>query len=118
MKRDHAIRRMFEKIDAKEFEALSAWIDPQIVYERPGFDPVQGWDAFLNFYRHIRIIDSGIHVLDKILVAGDTAMSNGHFIGKKKDGTPVEVGFSELYRFNEAPENIVFRRTYFYSKAV
>lgn len=112
------IRNMFEVIDANDFDALCTCVDREIVYERPGFERVAGRDALLNFYRHVRVIRSGRHVLDTIVVDGDTAMSSGRFTGVQKDGTPVDIQFSELYRLAADRTSLVFRRTYFFQRAV
>jgi len=109
---------MFEVIDANNFDALYSYVDREIVYERPGFERVTGWDALLHFYRNVRVIRSGRHVLDTIVVDGDTAMSCGRFTGIQKDGTPVDIQFAELYRLAADHSSLVFRRTYFFQRAV
>ena len=53
------IRGMFAAIDAGEFDRLREYFAADVVYERPGYEPLRGIEALENFYRHERIIARG-----------------------------------------------------------
>jgi len=118
MKTEQLIARMFKSIDANALDELVHVVAPAIVYERPGFAQVSGIEAFLDFYKRVRIIQCGRHDLQHVVCEGATAMSCGHFKGQLKNGAPVDIGFSEVYRVDPVRSAIVFRRTYFFQAAV
>jgi hypothetical protein len=85
---------------------------PEVVYERGGYAPFTGLDTVMNFYRTGRVLASGEHRLENIIIKGDQGASWGRFVGKKKSGEDVDLLFSEIYRFDSG--NVVFRRSYIY----
>lgn len=107
---------MFNAIDACQFDTLMQVMHPDAVYERPGYPPCVGMAEILHFYHHVRILRDGKHQLFDFVAQGHNAMSCGHFAGRKKDETAVDIQFSELYRFQDG--KIIFRRSYFFTPAV
>jgi len=107
---------MFDKVDTRNWEELKERFCDDIVYERPGYDPIVGIDDFLTFYRDVRIIASGKHHLDHIVVDDEAGASWGHFVGKGRDGADLEVRFADVYTFEGG--KIKTRISYFFRPAV
>ena len=107
---------MFESIDACDWEALARVLHPDVVYERPGYDPLVGLKRVLRFYREERLVASGSHRVDGVLVDGDQASSWGRMRGTMRDGSAADVQFAEVYAF--ADGRIRTRRSYFFRPAV
>ena len=103
---------MFRAIDAADFDALEQVFHPGVVYVRGGYAPFTGLDTVMNFYRMGRVLASGEHRLENIIVEGDHGACWGRFVGKKKSGEDVDLLFSDIYRFNSG--KVFFRRSYFY----
>jgi ketosteroid isomerase-like protein len=107
---------MFASIDAADWEALTERFDPAVVYERPGYPELAGRARVIHFYRHERIVVSGRHDLEGVIVDGDTAASWGRMRGTLNDGSQADVRFAEVYSF--ADGLIRTRRSYFFQAAV
>jgi len=104
------LEAMFRVIDACDWDNLGRFFHPELVYERPGFPILEGRDANLHFYRQIRTI-RGEHRFDAFAVAPETGASWGRFVGKAKDGTPLDVPFADCYRFKDG---MLWRRKSFF----
>ena len=111
------IKHLFQIIDAQDWLAIRQVFAEQIVYDRPGYPRMIGIERVLYFYQHERVLRSGKHSLDHILVDNDRGSCWGWFVGHKKDGTPVEISFADAYDFDE-PGRIRLRRSFFFQPAV
>lgn len=118
MQAEQLISSMFSAIDDNAFERLAGCMDTAVVYERPGYEPIIGYDALLDFYRKTRRIRLGRHDLHRVLCQGEDVVSCGLFTGELKNGEPVTIDFSEIYRLNEQRTRILFRKTYFFQAAI
>jgi uncharacterized protein len=107
---------MFSMIDAGDYDRLGLFFDDLILYQRPGYDDIDGLPALDDFYRNVRVIASGRHNVTQILVQSDVAVAEGVFDGVLKDGTQVSERFADFYRF--ANDRITERRTYFFRAAI
>ena len=107
---------MFAAIDAEDWDALSGRLHPDVVYERPGYPEFVGRARVLGFYRHDRLVVSGRHEIDGVIVEGDTAASWGRMRGTLRDGSQADVRFAEVCRFVDG--RIRTRRSYFFRTAV
>ena len=68
MDRRHAlVEQLFECIDARRWDALPQFFVPDVAYERPGYERLVGLDQLLDFYRSVRVIASGTHILEEIV---------------------------------------------------
>ena len=110
------IKRMVAVIESGQFADLSSFFHTDIVYERPGFDDIEGVDALLRFYTQIRPIRTGQHIVENIVSDADRAVAVGHFEGVLKDDYPARERFADTYRFKNG--KIGHRRTFFYLPAV
>jgi ketosteroid isomerase-like protein len=110
------LRAMFAHIDAGDWDALADGFHPEVVYERPGYPPFAGRRRVVDFYRHERIVASGRHEIEGVVVEGDAAACWGRMRGILTDGSSVDVRFAEVCSFADA--RIRTRRSYFFLAAV
>jgi|SanBayMetagenome_1026888.scaffolds.fasta_scaffold01203_3 ketosteroid isomerase-like protein len=61
------VREMFATIDARDWSRLDRYFTADVVYERPGYTPVSGLPALLDFYQRTRIIAAGRHDLWQVI---------------------------------------------------
>jgi ketosteroid isomerase-like protein len=107
---------MFAAIDERRFEEFPRYFHPDIVYLRPGFEPVEGLDALVHFYRHVRLIRSGAHRVERLVADGAAAVAMGTFSGELRDGSPTKEPFADAYEFRDGL--VAERRTFFFRPAI
>jgi uncharacterized protein len=110
------ILELFKAVDASDWSSLLEIFHQDIVYERPGYEPFQGLPRLLQFYQNERMIQSGTHHLEHIVVNGNYGACWGRFIGLKKDGSPVAELFADVYQLEGG--KIKMRRSHFFRPAV
>ena len=110
------VRRMFESIDASDWDELGRILHPEVVYERPGYDPLAGLRRVLRFYREERLVAYGRHRIDGVVVDGDVASAWGRMRGTMRDGSAADVRWAEVYAFEDG--QIRKRRSYFFQPSV
>lgn len=106
----------FAAVDANDFDALLELFDDDIVYERPGYEPMRGKDRLRQFFTTERVIASGKHQIEDILAVGDKATAWGSFQGTSHDGNTLSEKFCDVYEFRN--QRIYRRSTYFFRAAV
>lgn len=116
MASEEIVRKMFTAIDGCRFEALKELMHPDAIYERPGYGAFSGIGQIVDFYQNKRVIRDGNHAILDFVSDGSSAMACGHFKGRKKDESAVDIHYAEIYRFHEG--KICYRRSYFYTPAV
>jgi ketosteroid isomerase-like protein len=107
---------MFAAIDRCEFDRLSVFYTPDVVYERPGYLRMCGFAALDEFYRRIRIAQGGVHQLVHVISNGHAAACWGRFVGRSHDGRFLEERFADAYELREG--RISSRITHFYRAAI
>ena len=110
------IRQLFEIVDARCWDDLVLVFHPDVVYERPGYDPLSGFGAVDDFYRNRRVLARGSHIVEGIAVEGDKGAAWGRFVGAKHDDTPVDERWADVYTFDD--NKIRTRRSHFFRPAV
>lgn len=110
------IRRLFESIDASDWAGLAELFHPHAVYERPGYAPLVGRERVLRFYREERVVASGNHEIDGIVVEPNAGACWGRLRATLKDGSRADVQFADVYYFEDG--QIRGRRSYFFRPAV
>lgn len=88
----------YQYIDAEQYEELFDLFAEDIVYHRPGADPIHGKEDFERFYHEERPLEDGQHEIDKYLVDGDQVCARGRFEGRL-DGEAIAFGFADIHRF-------------------
>ena len=110
------IHEMFQFIDSRDWASLKEKFCEDVVYERPGYEPIKGLDDLLTFYSKVRIIAAGKHHLSHIVVNESTGASWGRFIGEGKDSSPLDERFADVYTFMDG--KIKHRTSYFFRAAI
>lgn len=110
------VRAYYAAIDAGDLPTVFAMFSDDIVYSRPGYPTLNGRAEFEAFYHGERIIASGAHTLDRVLVVGDDVASCGTFNGLSHDGSELHIGFAEFFRLCDGL--ISERNTYFATPGV
>jgi ketosteroid isomerase-like protein len=107
---------LFCAVDSSDWNLLVKCFDKNIIYERPGYQPFIGLAQLLNFYKYERIIASGEHKIEHIVIEGNHGVCWGKFIGLHKNGSQINERFADVYSF----ENGKFktRRSYFFRPTV
>ncbi|MCV6603061.1 MAG: nuclear transport factor 2 family protein [Cohaesibacter sp.] len=113
---DPWISALFEAIDCNCWDALEQILAPDVVYERPGYAPLVGRDAVMNFYRHIRIIKSGIHKVQGFARQGKILSYYGNFKGISQSDEPLNVDFCDICKLDG--DHLYYRKTFFHIAAV
>lgn len=93
----------YEYVDSEAYDDLFDLFAEDVVYHRPGQEPIDGIEEFRNFYREIRPIERGSHTVDQLVVEDDTIAVRGRFDGVL-DGQQVAFGFADFHRFNAEGE--------------
>lgn len=110
------VHEMFRVIDGRDWDRLPEFFAAEAVYERPGYEPFAGLERLDRFYRHERVIASGRHLLEAVVMDGDNAACWGRFVGVHKDGSPIDESFADFYRLAE--NRVVHRKSFFFRPAV
>lgn len=114
-----SVRAYYEAVDADDVETLIGLFAPDATYERPGYDPFVGHDALRAFYTGDRVIASGRHTLDAVVVeeSGVQVACHGRFEGTLKDGSSASLRFADFYVL-DAEGRFARRTTFFHTAAV
>jgi uncharacterized protein len=113
---DLFIPRMFAAIDARRWDALAEFFTADVVYERPGYEPLIGFSALDHFYRKVRIIGSGQHRVERMVAGRETAACWGRFVGASREGKPLDERFADVYELHGG--RVARRTSYFYRSAI
>jgi len=68
------------------------------------------------FYQEERIVASGSHETEGIVIDGDRAACWGRFRGQHKNGSDIDELYADVYRMHEG--RVRTRRTHFFRAAV
>ncbi|AXH95276.1 nuclear transport factor 2 family protein [Ornithinimicrobium avium] len=93
-------RHYYERVDADDVQGVLDWFAADAVYHRPGYAPMRGRAALAAFYGGERVIASGAHTLDDVLVDGDRVAVRGRFEGTLRDGSSASVGFADFITYD------------------
>jgi ketosteroid isomerase-like protein len=110
------IQEMFLAIDNREWSQLARFFCSDVTYERPGYPTIFGIDELSRFYREVRIIVSGEHILGSLIADPNSAACGGRFIGIARDGRRLDERFADVYEIRDS--RIASRTTYFYRAAI
>jgi uncharacterized protein len=91
------VRRYYDLVDAADIEGILSLFSEAVVYERQGTPTITGKDQLRRFYSEDRIIASGAHTLDEVLVGTAWVAVRGTFRGTLKNGDAVEPEFTDWF---------------------
>ncbi len=107
---------LFSAIDSASWNDFARFFHTNIVYERPGYPPIEGIEALLHFYSNTRIVAKGKHSLDGSLCGDNKAICWGQFSGLSKTGHVLNERFADAY---ELQNDVIRKRTtYFFRAAI
>ena len=116
MTSEKTIECLFRTIDDKEWKNLNIIFHQDIIYERPGYQPLIGINCVKNFYENERLVLLGQHQIEQMIVVGNQGACWGQIIGTKKDGSIIDELFADVYHFRD--HLIIARRSYFFRPAI
>lgn len=102
-----ALESYYEYVDKEEYEKLFDLFAEDIVYHRPGADPIRGKEDFERFYLEERPLEDGTHEIHDYIVDGERVSVRGQFRGVL-DGDPIQFGFADIHAFRE--DGVIERR--------
>jgi branched-chain amino acid aminotransferase len=108
--------RLFDKVDSRDWEGLRQVFCQDATYERPGYEPLMGLERVMKFYREERVIASGKHHLENIVLEENSGACWGRFTGVHKNGSAIDERFADVYRIKNG--KIWNRQSYFFRPAV
>lgn len=106
-----AIKMLLRAVDEQDWGVLEALLHPQTEYEVSGFLPFRGRDSVMNYYRTVRPIRKGEHLVERIVVDGDYAVTWGRFNGVTNDGAEISILFADALTFEN--RKVRKRRVYY-----
>lgn len=107
--REQLVRSYYERVDAEDYEGVFDLFADDVVYDRPGQEPIEGMADFREFYREGRPLDDGEHTIHDVVADGTVVAVRGTFSGVQ-DGDRVEFGFADFHEFEDG--TITERWTY------
>ena len=110
------IIRLFDLVDSRDWQNLNQVFCEDITYERPGYEPLVGFERVSRFYREERVIASGKHHLENTVLNEDSGACWGRFVGVHKNNSAIDERFADVYRFKDG--KIKNRQSYFFRPAV
>ena len=110
------VRALFQTIDLRDWDSLQRFFCEDVIYERPGYEPLVRYERVKQYYRQERVIASGTHFLDGVVINDDRGACWGRFIGTHKNGSEIDEQFADAYTFVNG--KIMRRKSYFFRPAV
>ncbi|WP_424190660.1 nuclear transport factor 2 family protein [Actinokineospora sp. G85] len=111
------VRSYYERVDSGDPTLFDLFHD-DISYKRPGYPTITGLIDLRAFYRSVRVVDHGSHHTLSVFRLGTQAAVEGRFTGSLRDGSVVDLKFSDFFDTAAHPRGeygavIIARRTYF-----
>jgi ketosteroid isomerase-like protein len=107
-----AVHNFYAKIDDRDIPAALACFASAAVYRRPGFQEFDGLSAIEDFYRQVRDVGNGHHVVEAIVETGHEIAIRGRFEGFFSDGAPLQIRFADFWKF--AQGKVIERNSYLF----
>ncbi|WP_243709764.1 nuclear transport factor 2 family protein [Micromonospora sp. 15K316] len=111
------VLRCYSLVDSGDVPALVDLFTDDVTYHRPGYQPIVGRDAFERFYRAVRMIREGEHIVDTLLADDAKVAVHGRFHGVLHDGKDVDLRFADFFVV-EDDGRISRRDTFFFAPLV
>ena len=105
------MRLLLRAIDAADWMVVESLFHHQAEYEVSGQRPFRGRDGIMNYYRNVRSIRKGEHVIESMAAEGSNGICWGRFNAVSQDGTEISVLFADVMQFEQ--NKIRKRRVYY-----
>ncbi|WP_168583322.1 nuclear transport factor 2 family protein [Gephyromycinifex aptenodytis] len=112
-----AVQGYYDALDREDIETALDYFGGEILYRRPGYEPITGLERLRAYYTQDRLLASGRHVIRSVVVEGHSAAAHGTFEGELKDGGRTTTGFAAFFTF-DGGGRIIEHTTYFFVPAV
>ena len=110
------VLRYYRLVDARDFNGMAELFSVDVIYRRPGYETMVGLEQMLNYYKLVRVIESGKHDIRTVLSDGIQVAVTGTFYGTVKDCGDVSQDFADFFSVSDG--RISARSTYFDSPAI
>lgn len=104
-------------IDSGDVDGVMQCFALEAQYLRPGYRMMSGHAEIESFYRCERVIESGVHTIERIIATDFAASVFGSFKGISKSGDELQANFADVFTF-DTDGLFVTRRTYFDSPLI
>lgn len=112
-----AVQGYYDALDREDIDAVLDYFSGEILYRRPGYQPITGLEGLRAYYTKDRLLASGRHVVRALVVEGQTVAAHGTFEGELKSGERTTTGFAAFFTF-DGGGRISEHTTYFFVPAV
>ncbi|MDO5627435.1 MAG: nuclear transport factor 2 family protein [Mobilicoccus sp.] len=112
-----AVTEYYDALDRDDFDAVLRDFSGDVLYRRPGYDPIVGLEGLRQYYTRDRKLAAGRHVLRAMVAEDNHVAAHGMYEGELRDGTRRTIGFAAFFTF-DGGGRIVEHSTYFFTPAV
>ncbi|MGI9279481.1 MAG: nuclear transport factor 2 family protein [Endozoicomonas sp.] len=110
------IEYFFQAIDSGNWDSLSLFLADEVIYERPGYSPLVGKKMVLDFYKNVRIIKTGTHIVKGFTYSDDMLSYHGSFTGESYNGDKLSVDYCDFCNIKNGL--LHHRKTFFHVASV
>lgn len=111
------VQGYYDALDRGDVDKILRDFSGDVLYRRPGYDPITGLEGLRRYYTADRMLAPGRHVLRAMVVEDTTVAAHGTYEGELKDGGRTTVGFAAFFTFDSGGR-IIEQTTYFFTPAV
>jgi ketosteroid isomerase-like protein len=111
------VQRYYRLVDEGDISGLIKLFEPTAEYHRPGYDVLSGHAELERFYREERVIETGRHVISRIISEDREVAVNGTFEGVLRSGDKVAIRFADFFTTTSGG-TFSHRQTFFYAPLV
>lgn len=86
-----------EAFSKNDHETVLSCLTDDIVWEIPGFFKQSGKEAFAHDLEHNDFLEAPAVSLNRIIEDADVLVAEGTMLGKRKDGSLIDVAFSDIF---------------------
>ncbi|GMA38506.1 nuclear transport factor 2 family protein [Mobilicoccus caccae] len=112
-----AVQGYYDALDRNDVDEVLSDFSGDVLYRRPGYDPIVGLKGLREYYTGSRKLAAGRHVLRAMVVEDNNVAAHGMWEGDLKDGGRTSMGFAAFFSFDSAGR-ITEHTTYFFTPAV
>ncbi len=105
------MRMLLRSIDTADWMVVESLFHPQAEYEVSGQKPMRGREAIMNYYKIVRDIRKGEHLIEAMIAEGGHGACWGRFNATRQDGIEISVLFADAMHFEQ---NKIKKRRVFY----
>ncbi len=112
-----AVQGYYDALDSDDVESVLEFFSGDVLYQRPGYERMNGIEALRRYYEETRLIAPGRHVLRTMIVEGHQVAAHGEWEGELREGGRRTVGFAAFFVF-DGNGRAAEHTTYFFTPSV